>query len=186
MDAAHGLSPRSNLLPERPFWKEAAPDYVIGSGLCKDVAGPGGTGGTEQCPQALLAAPSRNFASWAGFLLPHRSAAHPGTENCGQGGVGEGRARLWDGVRWHWSASQESSPLSQLLHGLDKSLPFSGPPFPFLENQGGVTWVISRGPPSARAAVSLTLEREPQISPAVASLREPGAFSLWALLCLTA
>lgn len=58
MDAARGLSPRSNLLPELPFWEEAAAGYVTGCELCKNVAGPGGTGGWERQPPSPAPAPS--------------------------------------------------------------------------------------------------------------------------------
>lgn len=70
------LSPaRCRLLPERPLGKETAAGYVMGSGLCKPVAGPGGTRGTEQHPlQPVLPAPSRNFWSKARLLLPLHSA----------------------------------------------------------------------------------------------------------------
>lgn len=76
MEAAHSLSPCLNLLPELPFRKEAAADYVIRTGLCKDVAGPGGPGGTGQLPQPLLPAPSTNL--WSGArLLPQAAQVPP-------------------------------------------------------------------------------------------------------------
>lgn len=75
------VSPHAHLLPELPFGKEEA-DYVMGSGLCKEVAGPGGTG--EQSSP-----PARSRSLWSRARpLPHRSGL-PGPEWRG-GGAGVG------------------------------------------------------------------------------------------------
>lgn len=78
-----------------------------------------------------------------------------------------GRGQKDEAVGWNetrWSGIRPPLPQSQLSRELDKSLPLPGMQFPFLENSEGVAWAISKGPPGTRGAVSLTLEREVQIS----------------------
>lgn len=81
--------PCSSQFPELPFRKQAAADYVRGSGLCKDAAGSGGTGGTEEHPHpAPSPAPSRT--SGAG---PDSSSHTPQLPNWDRGRRGKGVLR---------------------------------------------------------------------------------------------
>lgn len=84
------VSPHACLLPELPFWREEA-DYVMGSGLCKDVAGPGGTG-EQSSPQ-----PPADVSGAEPGPCSHRSGL-PGPESRSQGwgSNGEGEVLAWN------------------------------------------------------------------------------------------